>query len=217
MRVQRALAAWGPVALYLGLVSFVSHQPGSSLPDAAPDWVLHSVEFAGLALLSARGVVRSGRSLSIAAALWILACCAAAGVLDELHQSFVPGRDPSIRDAIVDTAGAALALAGTLVVRRVRGEGHDTTRIRATAPEVTLLGRPGCHLCEEAEAVLESVLPEFGARLVKVDVDGEPELKRRFGEQIPVVLVDGRKIAKHRVRADRLRRALEATYARRAS
>ncbi|HKY31336.1 MAG TPA: glutaredoxin family protein, partial [Candidatus Polarisedimenticolia bacterium] len=71
-----------------------------------------------------------------------------------------------------------------------------------------LLGRRGCHLCDEAETVLRSVLPEYGARLAKLDVDQDEEMRRLYGEEIPVVLINGRKAFKHRVDPGRLRRKL---------
>lgn len=80
--------------------------------------------------------------------------------------------------------------------------------------ELTLYTRAGCHLCEVAKAELEPLLAEFGVRLCEVDVDTDADLKARFGEEIPVILLDGRKVAKHRVEASRLRRLIEREQAR---
>ncbi|MEW2418502.1 glutaredoxin family protein [Streptomyces sp. NPDC046866] len=74
---------------------------------------------------------------------------------------------------------------------------------------VTLVGKPGCHLCEEAEAVVAEVCAELGTPWEKKDITQDEELYRRHWEQIPVVLIDGEQHTFWRVNPDRLRRALE--------
>jgi glutaredoxin len=76
------------------------------------------------------------------------------------------------------------------------------------APRVTLYTRPGCHLCDDARAVVEAVCAELGEGYVEVDIDGSEDLTRRYGEEVPVTLVDGRQHDYWRVDPDRLRRAL---------
>ena len=73
---------------------------------------------------------------------------------------------------------------------------------------VTLYTRPGCHLCDDARAVVEAVCAELGETWTEVDIDGSEELTRTYGEEIPVTLVDGRQHDYWRVDPDRLRRAL---------
>jgi glutaredoxin len=73
---------------------------------------------------------------------------------------------------------------------------------------VTLYGRPGCHLCDEARTVIEAVCAELGESYVEVSIDDDPELKDRFANEIPVTFVDGRQHDFWRVSPDRLRRAL---------
>ncbi|WBU37024.1 glutaredoxin family protein [Homoserinibacter sp. YIM 151385] len=76
-------------------------------------------------------------------------------------------------------------------------------------PRVTLVGKPGCHLCDDARAVLAEVLPEFpSAQLEERSILDDPELHERFVEEIPVVLIEERVHTIWRVDADRLRRAL---------
>jgi hypothetical protein len=75
--------------------------------------------------------------------------------------------------------------------------------------EFTLLGRPDCHLCHEMYAVAEPLLAERGARLVQRDVRDDPETDRLYGLEIPVLLLDGREIVRHRVSAARLAGLLE--------
>ncbi|MFQ5779025.1 MAG: glutaredoxin family protein [Terriglobia bacterium] len=75
--------------------------------------------------------------------------------------------------------------------------------------ELTLYTRAGCHLCEEAKARLQPLLEEFGVALREVDVDADPDLAARFGEELPVLFLDGRKVAKYRVDVKQFRRLLE--------
>jgi glutaredoxin len=74
---------------------------------------------------------------------------------------------------------------------------------------VTLYTRPGCHLCEDAKAIIEPLLAEFGATLCEVNIDDDAELTKRFGYDIPVIFVGDRKAAKHRVDARQFWRQLE--------
>lgn len=77
-----------------------------------------------------------------------------------------------------------------------------------TAPRVMLYGRAGCHLCDDARAVIEAVCAELGESFAEVDVDDDPALLDRYAEEIPVTLVDGRQHDFWRVDPDRLRAAL---------
>ena len=73
---------------------------------------------------------------------------------------------------------------------------------------LTLVGKPDCHLCEDMKAVVERVVPAFGATLVEKDVREDPALERRYVFEIPVLLVGGREIARHRIEEPELRRLL---------
>ncbi len=72
--------------------------------------------------------------------------------------------------------------------------------------KLALLSRADCHLCDEAAALLSEMDVEFET----VDVDADPELARRYGEAIPVVLADGEEIARAPIDAPALRRALSS-------
>jgi glutaredoxin len=76
---------------------------------------------------------------------------------------------------------------------------------------LTLLSRPGCHLCEEMRRQVEAILADVERQWEEVDVDSDPELARRYGETIPILFVNGRLFAKIRLprlaAALRLRRA----------
>jgi len=52
--------------------------------------------------------------------------------------------------------------------------------------------RQGCHLCEQAWEQLEAARQRHGFALRQVDVDGDPQLVRAFGECVPVVTIDGK-------------------------
>ena len=74
--------------------------------------------------------------------------------------------------------------------------------------ELTLYTRAGCHLCEEMKAALAPVLREFSLPLREVDVDSDAALAARFGEEVPVLFLGERKIAKYRLDLKQTRRAL---------
>ncbi len=77
-----------------------------------------------------------------------------------------------------------------------------------TDARVTLYSRPGCHLCDDARLVVEQVCAELGESYAEVSIDDDPELQRRFGEEVPVTFVDGRQHDFWRVDPVRLRAAL---------
>ena len=73
---------------------------------------------------------------------------------------------------------------------------------------ITLYGKPGCHLCDDARAVVERVCADLGTSYDDVDITTSPELMQVYGEQIPVTFVDGRQHDFWRVDERRLRAAL---------
>ena len=73
---------------------------------------------------------------------------------------------------------------------------------------VTLYSRQGCHLCDDARAVIERVCSDLGESFEEIDIDGDPELQERFSDEVPVTYVDGKQHDFWRVSEDRLRRAL---------
>lgn len=74
---------------------------------------------------------------------------------------------------------------------------------------VTLYTRVHCHLCDVAKDLLDEVRAERPFDLTIVDVDTDHELVRLYGEEVPVVLIDGRKSFKLRVDPAALRAALD--------
>jgi glutaredoxin len=81
--------------------------------------------------------------------------------------------------------------------------------------DITLYGRPDCCLCDEAKVVLQRVAPAYAAAVREVNIASDRELQARFGEEIPVVFVDGRKAFKFRVPERELRRRLDRALAER--
>ena len=81
-------------------------------------------------------------------------------------------------------------------------------QIPVPSPRVRLLTKPGCHLCDDARAVISAVCEELGETFDEVDIRGDTLLMSEFGEQIPVTFVDGRQHDFWRADADRLRCAL---------
>lgn len=75
---------------------------------------------------------------------------------------------------------------------------------------LTLLTRRDCELCADMAAVVAAVAADFAAALEEVDIDGDEELRRRHDQEVPVLLIDGRKAFKYRVEAKALRRRLRA-------
>ncbi|MBP0460709.1 glutaredoxin family protein [Streptomyces montanisoli] len=85
-----------------------------------------------------------------------------------------------------------------------RGAGARAARVRT----VTLLSKPGCHLCDDARAVVERVCAQTGARWEEKDINEDEALREAHWEQIPVVFVDGEQHTFWRVDEARLRREL---------
>jgi len=76
---------------------------------------------------------------------------------------------------------------------------------------VTLYHRSGCHLCDEMKKVVESLGGEIPLRLEEVDIETDADLVRRYGNDIPVLLIDEQEAFRHRVTPGQLRRALRST------
>jgi glutaredoxin len=75
---------------------------------------------------------------------------------------------------------------------------------------VTLYSRPGCHLCDEMKAVVQRVVQTTAASVdvEEIDISTDPALEARYGLEIPVLLIDGKKAAKYRVTEEAMRRLL---------
>ena len=130
----------------------------------------------------------------------------------DLHTffEFVGGNPPAEREAVLD-AVAALVAEGLL-----RDEGSDfyarteDGRLAIAGPsDVTLYTRAGCDLCDEAKAAMAPLLREYGAALREVDIDRDSLLRERYTNDVPVIFLGSRKVAKHRIDLAQFRRQLE--------
>ncbi|WIB62710.1 MULTISPECIES: glutaredoxin family protein [unclassified Curtobacterium] len=82
-------------------------------------------------------------------------------------------------------------------------------------PTVTLLTKPGCHLCDDARPIVRSVLDAHPDVVFEErDILRDDALREEYAEDIPVVIVDGRVHSTWRVDAERFERALAAAEAR---
>jgi glutaredoxin len=77
-------------------------------------------------------------------------------------------------------------------------------------PQVTLYGRPGCCLCEDARVLLERLAREIDFELRDLDIEADEDLLRRFLERIPVIAIDGQERFELRVEEQALRASLAA-------
>jgi glutaredoxin-like protein DUF836 len=77
-----------------------------------------------------------------------------------------------------------------------------------TSEPLLLVGKPGCHLCEVMREVVSPVAAELGLALAERDVRSDPELDALYRNDIPVLLLGGREVARHRVTAADLRARL---------
>jgi hypothetical protein len=70
----------------------------------------------------------------------------------------------------------------------------------------TVLSRPDCSLCEQLLTELAEVLsPAEAARVSVVDIDQDPDLVRKYGHRIPVLLADGEFVCDYRLDRERVR------------
>jgi glutaredoxin len=74
---------------------------------------------------------------------------------------------------------------------------------------VTVYSRHGCHLCENAEKTLESMREELAFEIEIIYIDGNPELEKLYGNEVPVIHINGEHHDFYKVDPDRFRTSLE--------
>ena len=79
------------------------------------------------------------------------------------------------------------------------------------ATRVVLIGKPGCHLCDDARAIIDKVCTELNVAWSELSILDDPALAAQYFELIPVTLVDGKPHDQWRVNENRLRVALLAS------
>ena len=77
---------------------------------------------------------------------------------------------------------------------------------------IEIYSRPGCHLCDEAKAVIEPLTQRYAFQLTVTNVDSNPELRAAYGTEIPVILINGAEAFRHRVDAETLERKLRQLW-----
>ena len=75
---------------------------------------------------------------------------------------------------------------------------------------LTIYSRPGCHLCDDMKAVVARVARSTVLSIEEVDISSDPALEAQYGLEIPVLLLEGKKVAKYRIAEAELRRLLHA-------
>lgn len=89
-------------------------------------------------------------------------------------------------------------------------ESPEDARIAAAGSrDLTLYSRPGCHLCDEMKKQIAPLVAQFHAQLREVNIDADPILRQRYNEEVPVLFLGSRKVAKYSVDIGQLRAQLE--------
>ena len=65
--------------------------------------------------------------------------------------------------------------------------------------QIDIYSRPGCHLCDDAKIIVERVQRRFPFFLPVINIETDPDLKKFYREQIPVVFINGNKAFKYHV------------------
>jgi len=78
--------------------------------------------------------------------------------------------------------------------------------------QLTLYSRPDCHLCEDMETTIKKISGKTSVDLKIVDISNNETLKTQYGQEIPVLFIDGRKVAKYKISEQELQEALIANY-----
>ena len=131
----------------------------------------------------------------------------------DLHalRELAGGNDPEQRDAVVG-AVEMLVRSGDL---DISGEADfyrrtEQGRLAVAKPlDVTLYSRPKCKLCDEAREAIAPILREFGGTLREVNIDEDEELRDLYTNDVPVVFLRSKEIARHCVDTVKFRAALE--------
>lgn len=122
MREEQIVRRRRYVAVIYGLIVLaISSIPGDALPDVPDVWgidkFVHLILYAGLGFLMLRGFDPEARRI------WLIVCFSVAyGLLDEAHQWLIPGRTPSLLDALADALGSVV---GVLIAARQLNRGNS--------------------------------------------------------------------------------------------
>lgn len=104
----------------------------------------------------------------------------------------------------------ATAFFGRLAASRPESDFGATCLVAASGPHVTLYGKPGCHLCEQAETLLADVSRTQSLTVDRVNIESSPELFAEYRYRIPVIAVEDGQTLDWPTTAGRIRRAVAA-------
>lgn len=125
----------------------------------------------------------------------------------EITESHSPEQQEEILSAVAELVGVGFLSPGE------GGDFYSRTedgRLRAAGPrDVTLYTREGCHLCDAAKAAMSPILKELGGQLREVDIDADPALRQRYNDDVPVIFLGAREIARHKLDPEAFRRELQ--------
>lgn len=76
------------------------------------------------------------------------------------------------------------------------------------SPRLILYSRAECCLCDDMKAIIARVARKIPLDLIEVDIDSSADLRARYGTEIPVLFIDGRKAFKYRLSASELEKSL---------
>ena len=89
-------------------------------------------------------------------------------------------------------------------------ESPEDALIAAAGPrDLTLYSRTGCHLCDEMKNQIAPLVKRFGANLREINIDADPILRARYNEEVPVLFLGSRKVAKYTVDIEQLSAQLQ--------
>jgi len=209
-----AVDAWGAYVPLLGLTGFALGL-GWTLPSIGSQTVVDR----------ARAGEAAGVNLTVMVTIAGVAV-AVAGTLIELGGAGTADITAATRGvvrlvSVLSFVGGAVLLAVALIGRGTRraSEGRiarvvkdgDMVEFAGWRERVVVLTRRGCHLCDEAVEQVAAVCAETGEEYAVVDIDGDPELRRLYTDQVPVTFVDGAQHDFWRVDPVRLTAALKRT------
>ena len=127
-----------------------------------------------------------------------------------LHGS-VPGETATSSGSSTPQSCCANKSDATFKLRRSSSAGFNL-RIMPESIKVEIYSRPGCHLCDEAKAVIEPFIRRYSIDLKVTDVDSDSALRQAYGSEIPVIMINGTEAFRHRVDSGSLERKLKELW-----
>ncbi|UCF37188.1 MAG: VanZ family protein [Acidobacteriota bacterium] len=117
---MRDFLHWIPTLVLAVAIFTVSHKSNPPGADLAPDYVAHFLAYGLFALTLVWGWTKGLKGqLELRVVPWLWVAATLYGVLDEVHQAFVPNRHPSFQDVLADSVGALVAVLGSYWILRV--------------------------------------------------------------------------------------------------